>query len=129
MSQHEIVESTLEYELTHDGVDDVYAAEGLTTKSYSPRQLAVRRYFKHKGALISTVLLAIMVLFVVLAPITARYGVNEAIFKAEAGRPNQYLSPRSEAWFGTNDFQPFVRGELLEFDPEAAALMRAIWGN
>ena len=102
MSQHEIVESTLEYELTHDGVDDVYAAEGLTTKSYSPRQLAVRRYFKHKGALISTVLLAIMVLFVLLAPITARYGVNEAIFKAEAGRPNQYLSPRSEAWFGTD---------------------------
>ena len=101
MSQHEIVEETLTYEMTHDGRDDVLA-QGLTYESLSPRQMAVRRYFKHKGAVMATVLMAIMVLFVILAPITARYGVNEAIFKAEAGRPNTYLSPRSEAWFGTD---------------------------
>jgi ABC-type dipeptide/oligopeptide/nickel transport system permease subunit len=102
MSQHELVESTLEYELTHDGVDDVIATEGLTLNSLSPRQMAVRRYFRHKGAFMATILMAIMVLFVVLAPITTRYGVNEAIFPAEAGRPNTYLSPRAEAWFGTD---------------------------
>ena len=102
MSQHELVEETLNYELTHDGVDDVIAQEGLTTTSMSPRQMAVRRYFRHKGALVSTILMGIMLLIVILAPITARYGVNEAIFKAEVGRPNTYLSPRSEAWFGTD---------------------------
>jgi ABC-type dipeptide/oligopeptide/nickel transport system permease subunit len=101
MSQHELVEETLTYEMTHDGRDDVLT-QGLTYESMSPRQMAVRRYFKHKGALVATVLLAIMVLFVILAPITARYGVNEAIFKAEPGKPNTYLSPRAEAWFGTD---------------------------
>lgn len=85
-----------------DDARDIVAAEGLTTKSLSPRQMAVRRYFKHKGALMATVLMTIMVLFVVLAPLTARYGVNEAIFKAEPGHPNTYLSPRSDAWFGTD---------------------------
>ncbi len=44
----------------------------------------------------------LMVTFVVLAPITARYGVNDSIFRAEAGHPNSFLSPRSEAWFGTD---------------------------
>jgi ABC-type dipeptide/oligopeptide/nickel transport system permease subunit len=101
MSQHEIVEQTLTYEMTHDGRDDVLA-QGLTYESMSPRQMAVRRYFKHKGAFAATILMAIMVVFVILAPITARYGVNEAIFKAEPGKPNTYLSPRSEAWFGTD---------------------------
>ena len=43
--------------------------------------------------------------------------------------PQEWFAETSEAWFGTNDFQPFVRGELLEFDPQAAELMRAIWGN
>ncbi len=101
MSQHEVVESTLQYELEHDGHDDVLA-EGLTDKSLTPRQMAVRRYFKHKGAFMATILMALMVLWVLLAPITARYGVNEAVFPAEPGRPNSYLSPRAEAWFGTD---------------------------
>lgn len=101
MSQHELVESTLDNELALKA-DGALAAEGLTTQSLSPRQMATRRYFKHKGALISTVIMAIMVLFVLLSPITARYGVNEAIFKAEAGIPNTYLPPRAEAWFGTD---------------------------
>ncbi len=112
MSQHQFVEGTLEYEHTHDGLDDVFA-EGLTTDSMSPRQMARRRYFKHKGALISTVLMAIMVLFVLFSPITARYGVNEAIFKAEAGRPNSYLSPRSEAWFGTDDIGRDIYSRMI----------------
>jgi ABC-type dipeptide/oligopeptide/nickel transport system permease subunit len=64
--------------------------------------MAMRRFVRHKGAMDSSILLAILVVFVILAPITARYGVNEAIFTAEPGKPNTYLSPRSEAWFGTD---------------------------
>lgn len=112
MPQHEIVETTLEYELTHDGKDDVLA-EGLTSTSLSPRQMAVRRYFRHKGAFMATVLMAIMLLFVILAPITTRYGVNEAIFKAEAGQSNTYLSPRSEAWFGTDTIGRDIYSRLI----------------
>jgi peptide/nickel transport system permease protein len=97
-----------------DSLDfDVVAGEGLTTTSLSPRQMARRRYFSHKGALISTVIMAIMVLFVLLAPITTRYGVNEAIFKAEPGRPNSYLSPRSEAWFGTDDIGRDIYSRMI----------------
>jgi len=115
VSQFELAEPTIEYELTHDGVNDVFAqdAEGLTKESMSPRQMAVRRYFRHKGALISSVLLVIMVLFVILAPITARYGVNEQIFKAEPGKPNTYLSPRSEAWFGTDSIGRDIYSRMI----------------
>lgn len=116
MSQHEIVGSTVEYELTHDGVDDVILADeavGLTTTSLSPRQMAVRRYFRHKGAFAATIMMAIMIIFAVLTPITARYGVNEAIFKAEPGKPNSYLSPRSEAWFGTDTIGRDIYSRLI----------------
>ncbi|HSH11796.1 MAG TPA: ABC transporter permease [Ilumatobacter sp.] len=112
MSQHEIIGTTTEYELTHDGHDDVLA-EGLIGKSLSPRQMARRRYFHHKGAFAATVVMTIMVLFVVLSPLTARYGVNEAIFKAEPGRPNSYLSPRSEAWFGTDDIGRDIYSRMI----------------
>jgi peptide/nickel transport system permease protein len=78
------------------------AAQGLDTRSLSPRQMALKRYMQHKGAVICTLLLLLMVLFVILAPITMRYGVNEAVFPISEG-PNQYLSPRSIAWFGTDD--------------------------
>ena len=64
--------------------------------------MAFKRYMKHKGAVVCTVVLAIMVLFVVLSPLTMRYGVNEAVFPISEG-PNQYLSPRRIAWFGTDD--------------------------
>jgi peptide/nickel transport system permease protein len=64
--------------------------------------MAYKRYKRHKGAVICTILLAILVLFVLLAPWTMRYGVNEAVFPISEG-PNQYLSPRSIAWFGTDD--------------------------
>ncbi len=89
------------------------ATEGLTLDSLSPRQMARRRYFKHKGALVSSVVMAIMVLFVLFSPLTTRYGVNEAIFKAEPGHPNSYLSPRSEAWFGTDDIGRDIYSRMI----------------
>lgn len=85
---------------------DVVAAEdaaiGVLRESISPRKMALKRYLNNRAALISTVVLAFIVLYVVLAPITARYGINESIFKAEAGKQNQNLPPSSLAWFGTD---------------------------
>ncbi len=78
------------------------AAIGVLKQTISPRQMAFKRYMNHRAAVVSAVVLTIIVIFVVLSPITARYGVNEAIFKAEAGRRNQNLPPSSQAWFGTD---------------------------
>ena len=64
--------------------------------------MAFKRYMNHRAAVVSAVMLTIIVVFVILSPITARYGVNESIFKAEAGRPNSNLPPSSQAWFGTD---------------------------
>ncbi|MEW6747877.1 MAG: hypothetical protein AB1486_34585 [Planctomycetota bacterium] len=44
------------------------------------------------------------------------------------GNPQEYFAELSEAYFGTNDFFPFVRAELNHHDPEGAALMRELWG-
>lgn len=96
---HEEALETLESGL-ETSLDQV---EGLTAESISPFKQAVRRFRHNRSSMLALIALTIFVLFVVLAPITARYGVNEAVFKAEAGRPNQFLSPRSIAWFGTDD--------------------------
>ena len=42
--------------------------------------------------------------------------------------PQEFFAESSEAFFGTNDFYPFVRGELKEFDPETYRLMEKLWG-
>lgn len=39
----------------------------------------------------------------------------------------EYFAEMTEAWFGTNDFYPFVRPEVIEAVPETAALMRSVW--
>ena len=75
---------------------------GVLDKSLSPRQMAFKRFLNHKGAVVSAVVLAIIVMFVILSPITTRYGINEAIFKSEAGKFNSDLAPRKAAWFGTD---------------------------
>jgi hypothetical protein len=40
----------------------------------------------------------------------------------------EYFAECSEAFFGTNDFYPFVRCELQQSDPEGYALMMSAWG-
>ena len=39
----------------------------------------------------------------------------------------EYFAEGSEAYLGTNDFYPFVRGELLEHDPKLALYMARVW--
>jgi hypothetical protein len=41
--------------------------------------------------------------------------------------PQEYFAEGTEAYFGTNDFHPFVRAELREVDPELHALLEKIW--
>lgn len=108
------------------------AVEGLATP-LSPTRMAIKRYLHHKGAVVALVVLVIMVLFVVLAPITARYGVNEAVFPISEG-PNQNLSPRAVAWFGTDDIGRDLYSRLIYglrvsiFIGIAAAIMGTILG-
>lgn len=44
-----------------------------------------------------------------------------------ATNPAEYFAEASEAYFGTNDFYPFVRSELQRHDPEIFALLEKIW--
>ena len=41
--------------------------------------------------------------------------------------PMEYFAEASEAFFGTNDFYPFVRAELRRHDPEMYALLKKLW--
>jgi hypothetical protein len=41
----------------------------------------------------------------------------------------EYFAETTEAYFGVNDFYPFVRAELKEHDPEGFGLMEAVWGK
>ncbi len=39
----------------------------------------------------------------------------------------EYFAECTEAFFGTNDFYPFVRPELKQHDPQACALLARLW--
>ena len=93
-------------------VETTDAAQGLI-KSMSPARLAMKRYLHHKGAVVSLVILLVMALFVLLAPLTARYGVNESVFQTSAERPNFNLPPQSFAWFGTDDIGRDLYSRLI----------------
>jgi len=41
----------------------------------------------------------------------------------------EYFAELSEAYFGTNDFYPFVRPEIKEHDPEMFKVLRKVWGR
>ena len=40
----------------------------------------------------------------------------------------EFFAEMTESYFGSNDFYPFVAGELKETEPEIFALMAEIWG-
>lgn len=48
------------------------------------------------------------------------YGLNN---------PMEYFAEATEAYFGVNDFYPFVRAELKEHDPRMYAHLVKIWGR
>ena len=47
------------------------------------------------------------------------YGINN---------PKEFFAEMTESYFGSNDFYPFVTGELKQAEPETFALMAEIWG-
>lgn len=75
----------------------------------SPRRMAYDRFVSHKAAVASVFILTMLVGFVVLSPITARYGVNQAV----QAPPNYFLSPRSVAWLGTDDIGRDLYSRLI----------------
>ena len=42
--------------------------------------------------------------------------------------PMEFFAELTESYFGTNDFYPFVRGELREDNPDVCVLLEEIWG-
>jgi hypothetical protein len=42
--------------------------------------------------------------------------------------PMEYFAEATEAFFGTNDYYPFVRAELKRHDPVAYDLLTKVWG-
>ena len=41
----------------------------------------------------------------------------------------EYFAEMTEAYFGVNDFFPFVRAELKQHDPRMYSLLEKIWGK
>lgn len=52
-------------------------------------------------------------------PNREHYGVTD---------PKEFFAEMTESYFGSNDFYPFVTGELKQAEPEIFALMVDIWG-
>ena len=52
-------------------------------------------------------------------PMREHYGLNNQ---------KEFFAEMTEAYFGSNDFFPFVTGELKQAEPETFALMAEIWG-
>lgn len=71
--------------------------------------MALKRFLAHKAAVVSCVVIGLLTLFVVLAPFTSRYGINEAV----QGPPNSFLTPRSKAWLGTDDIGRDIYSRLI----------------
>ena len=63
-------------------------AEGISSSSRSPAQLAVRRFLRHKAAVTGSIVLLIITAAVLLAPWIAPYGETELV--ALAGVPRRH---------------------------------------
>lgn len=96
------------HELTH-GYDFLYLGEG---KHYSNPQLkqAYKRA-KDSGTYES---------------VLCRYSKGAKHYALS--NEMEYFAENTEAYFGTNDFYPFVRAELKEHDPTGYALLQTLWG-
>ncbi len=95
--------------VTTADIDDL---EALNVSALTPFQMARKRYWHHKGAAISTVIMSFLLVIVIFAPWTARYGINEQVLDISEGK-NQYLSPRSIAWFGTDQIGHDLYSRLI----------------
>jgi peptide/nickel transport system permease protein len=81
-------------------------------ETLSPRRMAWKRYWHHKGAAVSTILLGVVMIMAIATPLTARYGINEQVRTLDEG-PNVFLPPQDIAWFGTDDIGRDMYTRLL----------------
>ena len=44
-----------------------------------------------------------------------------------ATRMEEYFAENCEAYFGVNDFYPFIRAELREYDPTICEIIERVW--
>ena len=84
-------------------------SDDVVLPTISPRRMAFNRFVSHKAAVVSVFVMAILVIFVALSPFTARYGVNEAV----QAPPNYFLTPRANAWLGTDDIGRDLYSRLI----------------
>ena len=86
-----------------------FALNSNSVTALTPRQMAFRRFVSHRAAVASCFVITTLALFVVLAPFTARYGVNQSV----QAPPNSFLSPRGNAWLGTDDIGRDLYSRLI----------------
>ena len=41
----------------------------------------------------------------------------------------EYFAELTEAYFGVNDFYPFVRAEIIKHDPQGYKALKNVWGG
>ena len=84
-------------------------SDDVALPTISPRRMAFNRFVSHRAAVVSVFVMLILVTFVALSPLTARYGVNEAV----QAPPNYFLTPRANAWLGTDDIGRDLYSRLI----------------
>ncbi len=92
------------HELAHAYHDQVFGFD-------EPRIVAAWEKFRDSGKYTSVLTSP--------GPMREHYGMNNQM---------EFFAEMTEAYFGSNDFYPFVAGELKQAEPEIFALMRDIWG-
>lgn len=93
------------------GVDE---AEGIVVQSMSPTRLALRRYTKHRAAMIATGVLLVIALACFLATWVAPYGENETISVSEDSLQRAiHIPPGSQFWFGTDSIGRDLYSRIL----------------
>jgi hypothetical protein len=58
-----------------------------------------------------------------------RHADNRVVRHYALNNDQEYFAEATEAYFGKNDFAPFDRAELKEFDPAGFKLMVEVWGR
>jgi hypothetical protein len=58
-----------------------------------------------------------------------RYNGSREKAYAVSQNEMEFFAEASESFFATNDYYPFVRAELREFDPGTFGLLRELWGD
>jgi len=92
------------HELTHGYHDQVLGYD-------EPRIKAAWKKFRDSGKYKSV--------------LTNRWGMHEHYALTNQ---MEFFAEMTESYFGSNDFYPFVAGELQQAEPEVFALMTEIWG-